>query len=190
MPAKPLTEEQKEDSAKLMVIFKSKSGLTQAQLADDLGFANQSAVSQYLNGKIPLNVEVSVKFAKRFDCDVSRFSPSLQREIDRIASFASKIRDEKMNPLILSKEELAERREKGHAHQNKVDPNDLVIQAGVDVTNKFLVATRETQEVINYFLLEDGKEKPVWADSDARAYAEALQYKAHKWISGGEKKTG
>jgi len=64
-------------------------GLTQAALADDLGFSSQSAVTQYLNGKIPLNVKVAVKFAKRFECEVSRFSPSLQREIDRLAGFAN-----------------------------------------------------------------------------------------------------
>lgn len=65
-------------------------GLTQAALADDLGFSGQSSVSQYLKGKIPLNVDAALKFAQRFKCSVSDFSPSIQGEIDRIAEFASK----------------------------------------------------------------------------------------------------
>jgi transcriptional regulator with XRE-family HTH domain len=70
--------------------YKNKhGGLTQAELADDLGFSTQSSVSQYLKGKIPLNLDVAIKFAKRFECPVSDFSPSIQAEIDRIAVFAS-----------------------------------------------------------------------------------------------------
>lgn len=98
MPAKPLTPEQKADAARLMGLFEnqkaheSKQGkrLTQASLADDLGYATQSAVSQYLKGKVPLNVEAAMKFAARFECRVSEFSPSIQEEIDRIADFATK----------------------------------------------------------------------------------------------------
>jgi len=92
MPANPLTPEQKRDAERLNAIYgehKSAHKLTQAALADDLGFAGQSAVSQYLKGRIPLNVNVAVKFAKRFGCEVSHFSPSLQREIDRLAGFTS-----------------------------------------------------------------------------------------------------
>lgn len=97
MPAKPLTPEQKADAARLMELFEnqkaheSKQGkrLTQASLADDLGYATQSAVSQYLKGKVPLNVEAAVKFAARFGCGVSAFSTSIQEEIDRIAGFAT-----------------------------------------------------------------------------------------------------
>lgn len=98
MPAKPLTPEQKADAARLMGLFENQKAienkqgkrLTQAILADDLGYATQSAVSQYLKGKVPLNVEAAVKFAARFGCRVSAFSPSIQEEIDRIASFATR----------------------------------------------------------------------------------------------------
>ena len=89
MPAKPLTPEQKADAERLMAIFKRQSGLTQAVLADDLGFSTQSAVSQYLNGRVPLNVEVAIKFAERFNCLVSDCSPSIQREIDRISLYSA-----------------------------------------------------------------------------------------------------
>lgn len=92
MPAKPLTPEQKADAQRLMAIFKKQKGLTQAVLADELGFSNQSAVSQYLNGKIPLNVEASIKFADRLGCQVSDFSPFMQSEINRIATYATAIK--------------------------------------------------------------------------------------------------
>ena len=69
--------------------------LSQATLAEELGYTTQSAVSQYLNGKVPLNVDASIKFAIRFGCSVSDFSPSIQREIDRIANFATNRKDVK-----------------------------------------------------------------------------------------------
>lgn len=39
-------------------------GLTQESAAAALGFAGQSAVSQYINGRIPLNTEAVLKFAR------------------------------------------------------------------------------------------------------------------------------
>ena len=189
----PPTEEQIQDSIKLRELFSQRAGVSQLEFGQVYGIGNQGMVWQYLNADKPkgsvLNVFAALKFAEGLHCRVSDFSPSLQLEIDRIASFASKTGDGQMNPNIPTKEVLAERRAKGIAHQKKIDP-DGQIQAGTDAINNFLAAAPETQEVINYFLLEEGKEKPGWADSDARAYAEALQYKAHKWITGGEKKTG
>ncbi|KXU38688.1 hypothetical protein AXE65_00850 [Ventosimonas gracilis] len=92
MPAKPLTPEQKQDAARLAAIFekrKAEDGLTQAVLADILGYSVQSAVSQYLNAKIPLNVSAATKFASGLRCRVADFSPSIQSEIDKIAAFAT-----------------------------------------------------------------------------------------------------
>jgi len=94
MPSKPLTQEQRQDAARLSVIFaehKHRHGLTQAVLADKLGFSVQSTVSQYLKGKIPLNVAAAIKFAECFNCRVADFSPSLQADIDKIALFASSV---------------------------------------------------------------------------------------------------
>ncbi|EJO2709888.1 helix-turn-helix transcriptional regulator [Salmonella enterica] len=88
MPAKPLTPEQKADADRLKAIVSKQHGLTQATLADELGFSNQSAVSQYLNGKIPLNIDAAIKFAERLCCSVSDFSPSIQEEINRISLFS------------------------------------------------------------------------------------------------------
>jgi len=104
MPAKPLTLEQKQDAARLAAIFekrKAEDGLTQAVLADTLGYAVQSAVSQYLKARIPLNVLAAIKFAKGLRCRVSDFSPSLQAEIDKIAAFATT--NEQEAPLNIPK---------------------------------------------------------------------------------------
>jgi len=92
MPAKPLTPEQKQDAARLAAIFekrKAEDGLTQAVLADILGYSVQSAVSQYLKARIPLNVSAAIKFAGGLRCRVADFSPSIQSEIDKIAAFAT-----------------------------------------------------------------------------------------------------
>jgi transcriptional regulator with XRE-family HTH domain len=96
MPAKPLTPEQKEEAAKLKKVFEKKKdnlGLTQASLADRLGFSTQSSVNQYMNGRIPLNVEVAVKFAQALECSIMDFSPSMQIEIDKLAEFSTRNRN-------------------------------------------------------------------------------------------------
>lgn len=69
MPAKPLTPEQKEDAIRLKAAFRrwqeaqadAGKAVSQAEAAHRLGFG-QSALSQYLNGAIPLNGPVLTKF--------------------------------------------------------------------------------------------------------------------------------
>lgn len=86
MPAKPLTKEQLEDAKRLKDAFtafkarKVKNGepMNQDLAADALGF-NQSAVNQYLNGKIPLNADALVKFCRLMDEKPEDISPSIYR---------------------------------------------------------------------------------------------------------------
>ncbi|WP_241047398.1 LexA family transcriptional regulator [Achromobacter xylosoxidans] len=59
---------------------------SQEVLAGMLGFSSQSSVSQYLNGKIPLNVHALVKFADLFGCDVSDISPDLARDLRKLTA--------------------------------------------------------------------------------------------------------
>ncbi|EOW6510229.1 helix-turn-helix domain-containing protein, partial [Escherichia coli] len=42
---------------------KTQLGLTQERAAEILGFSTQGAVSHYLNGQTPLNLEAVIKFA-------------------------------------------------------------------------------------------------------------------------------
>ena len=84
MPAKPLTAEQKEDAARLKEFFKAwqasmrEAGkpVSQDAAAAKLGFG-QSALSQYLNGSIPLNGQVLAKFAGLMDIPPDLISPSV-----------------------------------------------------------------------------------------------------------------
>jgi phage repressor protein C with HTH and peptisase S24 domain len=96
MPALPLTKEQLEDAARLKHRFlawqkrRRDAGLPASQeaISELLGF-NQSAVSQYLNGRIPLNIEAAAKFASLIDCQVSDFSPTLAAQIEQFATTTS-----------------------------------------------------------------------------------------------------
>lgn len=93
MPAKPLTHEQLADASLLKSIFKAwqqhrrADGLPWSQdwASDQLGFG-QSAMNQYLNGKIPLNPEAAVKFANLIGCTVNSFSDSIVKEISEMVS--------------------------------------------------------------------------------------------------------
>ncbi|AWL04253.1 hypothetical protein DIR46_07280 [Massilia oculi] len=90
MPALPLTKEQLEDAARLKQLFATwqkaqrEAGLPSSQeaLSDQLGF-NQSALSQYLNGRIPLNIDAATKFANLIGKSVADFSPLLAAQIEK-----------------------------------------------------------------------------------------------------------
>jgi DNA-binding XRE family transcriptional regulator len=88
----PLSPLQREDAARLRELFARKKrelSLTQEMVAYQLGFSGQAVVSQYLNGRIPLNIRVAIGFAKLLGVHVSEFSEALQAEIDELAGFAS-----------------------------------------------------------------------------------------------------
>lgn len=84
MPALPLSKDQLEDAARLKALFiiwqktQRDAGLPSSQeaVSEMLGF-NQSAMSQYLNGKIPLNGAAAKKFSELIGCSVKEFSNNL-----------------------------------------------------------------------------------------------------------------
>jgi transcriptional regulator with XRE-family HTH domain len=91
MPAKELTQRQKEDAVRLKAAFKAwqsdrkAKGLpfSQEVIVDSLGFG-QSALSQYLNGHIPLNAEALLKICHLIGVYPGMISPSIvQSEIER-----------------------------------------------------------------------------------------------------------
>lgn len=92
MPAQPLSPGQLAEAAKLKDLFKEwqrarkESGLPSSQeaAADLLGFG-QSALAQYLNGRIPLNVDASTKFAGLLGVSIGDFSQSISDQALRIA---------------------------------------------------------------------------------------------------------
>lgn len=73
-----LSKPELEDSARLRKIWDSKKdslSLSQQDVANAFGIANQTAISQYLNGKIPLNLEAAIKFAKVLEVSIREISP-------------------------------------------------------------------------------------------------------------------
>lgn len=81
----PLTQEQLEESRRLKEIFLKRKAeakergekLTQDDIADACGYTGQSVVSQYLNGRIALNLDALLKFSKALDFTPSEVSPRL-----------------------------------------------------------------------------------------------------------------
>lgn len=79
-----VTGERLDDANRLYALYKQR--VRTAKISqDEFGEANEigtaSAVSQYLNGYIPLNMEVAIKFAKGLRCAVEDFSPSLASKL-------------------------------------------------------------------------------------------------------------
>jgi len=87
-----LTEEEKKEAERLKKIWDRRKkewreqgiALTQEDAASELGFNTQGAVSQYLNGKIKLNVDAIIRFSKLLDCKPSDIRPSLDISVGRI----------------------------------------------------------------------------------------------------------
>jgi predicted transcriptional regulator len=88
MPAKQLTAEQKAEADALKALFKAYQAerkaagepWTQEELADEFGFG-QSALSQYLNGDIPLNPQAVRKFADLLGVAANKISPTVVRQV-------------------------------------------------------------------------------------------------------------
>lgn len=71
-----LTPYEKDCASRLKEIFlhKKDEGLTQSKLAEKTGMT-QSAIGQYLNGKIPLNLEALILFSLHLDCKIQDIDP-------------------------------------------------------------------------------------------------------------------
>ncbi len=95
MPANPLTKYQLAEAACLKGMFKEWQAtkkakgepISQEDAAGMIGFG-QSALSQYLNGKIPLNVDSATKIATLIGRPVSDFSAHLAKQAAGYASGA------------------------------------------------------------------------------------------------------
>lgn len=93
MPAQPLSPEQKEDARRLFRLYEKwksdqrRAGARASQeiVAAALGFASQSAVSQYMKGGIPLNQEAVAKFARFFGVPPLEISPTIANQMAAIA---------------------------------------------------------------------------------------------------------
>lgn len=81
MSAKSLNPTQIKDAQRLHAIFhaarRQDRSLTQEKLAFICGWKTQGAVSQYLLGKIPLNLEALLRFSKALQVEPVAISPTL-----------------------------------------------------------------------------------------------------------------
>jgi len=98
MPAQPLTDAQLKEAQELKQRFRlwqasrrqAGGESSQEWAAEQLGFG-QSALNQYLNGKIPLNAEAASKFASLMAVQVADFSPTIASHIARLSSSHDKV---------------------------------------------------------------------------------------------------
>ncbi|WP_162932145.1 LexA family transcriptional regulator [Solimonas sp. K1W22B-7] len=74
---------------RLWDVQKGPLGLTQERVAFQFGWKQQSAVSQYLNGVIPLNLEALVKFSDLLRAPAEEIFPDLARKLPRGATVES-----------------------------------------------------------------------------------------------------
>ena len=84
-----LTVEEQADAQRLRKVWEEKSAslnLTQLSVSKSFGFANQSAVSQYLNARIPLNLETAAKFSKVLGVPLEDISPRHAKSVFNNAS--------------------------------------------------------------------------------------------------------
>ena len=83
-----LTPEQKEDAKRLqdaLAHYKSEVNpkITQQEIADACGWETQGAVSQFINGKIKLNLTALLRFSNFFGVSPESISPTLSKEINK-----------------------------------------------------------------------------------------------------------
>lgn len=78
---KQLEPWQRADAARLKALFDANAGMSQEKFGQTHGIGSQGAVWQYLEGKIPLNLPVVLKFARGLGVQVVAISPTLAREI-------------------------------------------------------------------------------------------------------------
>jgi hypothetical protein len=86
MERKPLDQHQKDDARRLRSLWDKLHGeVSQAAFAADNGIGQtQGSVEQYLNGRIPLNLSVAIKFASGLRCRVADFSPTMGKELEKV----------------------------------------------------------------------------------------------------------
>jgi|GEM_PF-2255934 len=86
MTRRVLTQEEMQETKCLKKIWEAKKNklhLTQEKAAKAFGYANQTAVSQYLNGRIALNLETVMRFCALLDCNIEEVSPRFYKMLPK-----------------------------------------------------------------------------------------------------------
>lgn len=80
---KPLKQWQLEDAARLKALFATRAKMSQEKFGEAFEIGTQGAVWQYLHGRVPLNLDAALKFAKGLKCTLADISPILDKQIQR-----------------------------------------------------------------------------------------------------------
>lgn len=97
---RPLSEEEMCDTIRLRSAWDEASKtryFTQKEASEEFGFKNQSAISQYLNGRIPLNLKVAAKFAKYLQVPLGKISPrysAVTRDVSEEVTLLKRMQNE------------------------------------------------------------------------------------------------
>ncbi|MGH8387658.1 MAG: helix-turn-helix domain-containing protein [Pseudomonas sp.] len=114
--------------------------ITQEQAGAALGM-NQGSFSNYLNGRLALNLEFALKVSKLFDIPIERFSPRLAQDIDDISSTTSKASDIEHYfplPLFTSEETPSLKKVKFRVLRDVDEVEDLTISTSFKTSKVFL----------------------------------------------------
>jgi SOS-response transcriptional repressor LexA len=80
---KPLERWQLDDARRLKRLFNEHAKMSQEKFGQAHGIGTQGAVWQYLEGRIPLNLSVALKFAEGLGCSLREISPHLADQLDK-----------------------------------------------------------------------------------------------------------
>ena len=75
-----LTPDQESECRKLKALFIQKSPISQREFASKHGLGTPGNLSQYLNARRPLNLNIAVKMSKALGIDIAEFSVRLAKE--------------------------------------------------------------------------------------------------------------
>lgn len=81
-----VTPETLEESRKLKALWDKRSQLSQAEFGERHEIGNQSAVAQFLSGKVPLSLKAARGFALGLGADIYEFSSRLAEEATKTAA--------------------------------------------------------------------------------------------------------
>lgn len=94
-----VTQETKDEAAKLAALWATKSHPSQAEFGETYGIGNQSAVGQFLRGETPLSLKAARGFAIGLACRIDDFSPRLAQEA---AAIATSVSTEPLKPEVVA----------------------------------------------------------------------------------------
>jgi SOS-response transcriptional repressor LexA len=73
---------QLQDAVRLRTLFTERAKVSQEKFGQAHGIGTQGAVWQYLEGRIPLNIAVALKFSRGLDVPLREISPTLADQVE------------------------------------------------------------------------------------------------------------